>query len=192
MIAGSLAKRYAKALVDVAAASDDLEAIRQELAEFAGLLRVHRELRLFLANPSVLRRDKTRALDEVLASLRLRPLTTSFLRILLEAGRLPVLDNVLRAYQALVDERLGRVKAVVTAAVPLEADAQERLRQRLEQVVGKRVYLEVQQDPGILGGLIAQIGSLVYDGSLRTQLARLREQLVRGVWAEGPRPIFDW
>lgn len=180
MIAGSLAKRYAKALVDVAAASDDLEAIRQELAEFAGLLRVHRELRLFLANPSVLRRDKTRALDEVLASLRLRPLTTSFLRILLEAGRLPVLDNVLRAYQALVDERLGRVKAVVTAAVPLEADAQERLRQRLEQVVGKRVYLEVQQDPGILGGLIAQIGSLVYDGSLRTQLVRLREQLVRG------------
>ncbi len=180
LIAGSLAKRYAKALVDVAAASDDLEAIRQELAEFAGLLRVHRELRLFLANPSVLRRDKTRALDEVLASLRLRPLTTSFLRILLEAGRLPVLDNVLRAYQALVDERLGRVKAVVTAAVPLEADAQERLRQRLEQVVGKRVYLEVQQDPGILGGLIAQIGSLVYDGSLRTQLARLREQLVRG------------
>lgn len=180
MIAGSVAKRYAKALVDVAAASDDLEAIRQELAEFAGLLREQRELRLFLANPSVLRPDKVRALDEVMAIVRLRPLTTSFLRILLEAGRLPALDSVLRAYEALVDERLGRVKAVVTAAVPLEADAEERLRLRLEQVVGKHIYLEVQQDPGILGGLISQIGSLVYDGSLRTQLARLREQLVRG------------
>ncbi|MBI3121575.1 MAG: F0F1 ATP synthase subunit delta, partial [candidate division NC10 bacterium] len=83
MIAGSVAKRYAKALVDVAAASDDLEAIRQELDEFAGLLREQRELRLFLANPSVLRPDKVRALDEVMAIVRLRPLTTSFLRILL-------------------------------------------------------------------------------------------------------------
>lgn len=180
MIAGSLAKRYAKALVDVAAASDDLEAIRRELAGVAVLLRDNRELRLFLANPSVLRRDKLRALDRVMASLGLRPLTTSFLRVLLTAGRLPALEGVLRAYESLVDERLGRVKAVVTSAVPLEGDAQERLRQRLEQVVGKRVYLEVQQDPGILGGLVTRIGSLVYDGSLRTRLARLREQLVRG------------
>ncbi len=180
MIAGSLAKRYAKALVDVAAASNELEVVRQELRGVADLLRGHRELRQFLANPSVPRRDKMRAFEAVVAKLELRPLTTSFLRILLEAGRLPALESVVRAYEALVDERLGRVKAVVTAAAPLAAVEQERLRERLQQVTGKSVYLEVQQDPSILGGLITQIGSLVYDGSLRTQLARLREQLVRG------------
>jgi len=79
-----------------------------------------------------------------------------------------------------VDERLGQIRATVTTAGPLEAEAQERLRQRLEQMTGKTVYLEVQQDPRILGGLVTQIGSQVYDGSLRTQLSRLREELIRG------------
>lgn len=177
MIAGSVAKRYAKALVDVAAASGELEPVGQELRALADLLR---ELRQFLANPSVLRRDKARVFEQIVARMALRPLTTTFLRIVLEAGRLAVLESIVRAYQTLVDERLGRVKAVVTAAVPLDAEQQDRLRQRLGQVTGKDVYLEIQHDPSILGGLIAQIGSLVYDGSVKTQLIRLREQLVRG------------
>ncbi len=180
MIAGSVAKRYAKALADVAAASNELEAVRQELSSFADLLREHGELRQFLTIPSILRRDKVRILGEVATRVALRPLTGSFLRILLEAGRLPALDSVLRAYEGLVDERLGRVKAMVTAAGPLEGEAKERLRRRLEQVTGKSVYLEIRQDARILGGLVTQMGSLVYDGSLRTQLARLREEMVRG------------
>ena len=90
------------------------------------------------------------------------------------------LEQVLRAYETMVDERLGRVRAVVTSAVPLEGEAQEGLRQRLAEMTGKRVYLEVRQDAGLLGGLVTQIGSQVYDGSLRTQLAKLQQELVRG------------
>ncbi len=180
MIAGSLAKRYAKALVDVAAASNEHEVVLRELTGVSQVMQEHRELRQFLANPSVLRADKARGFEQIVGALQIRPLTTTFLRILLEAGRLPALESVVRAYEALVDERLGRVKAVVTSAVPLEAEAQARLRQRLQEVTGKQVYLEVRQDPRLLGGLVTQIGSLVYDGSLKTQLARLREQLVRG------------
>ena len=180
MIAGSLAKRYAKALADVAADSSDLETVRQELRGFADLLLSHRALSRFLANPSVLRRDKVRAFEEIVARLGLRPLTNTFLRMLLTAGRMGALESIVRAYESLVDERMGRVRADVTAAAALGGEQQERLRQRLEQVAGKRVYLEVHQDPAILGGLIAQIGSRVYDGSLRTQLARLRDQLVQG------------
>jgi len=180
LIAGSIAKRYAKALADVAASTNELEVVRQELSDVAGLLREHRELQQFLANPSILRRDKARVLEEVLARLSLRPLTKSFLRILQEAGRLQALEGVLRAYETMVDERLGRVKAVVTTAAPLEGEAHERLRERLAEMTGKTVYLEVQQDAGLLGGLVTQIGSQVYDGSLRTQLARLGQELVRG------------
>ncbi len=179
MIARFVARRYAKALVDVAAATNELEAVRQELSGFVGLLRERRDLRQFLWNPGILRRDKDEVLDGVVSRLEFRPLTRSFLRILLGARRLPALESVLDAYESLMDERLARVKAVVTAAVPLEAEMQEHLRQRLEQVTGKTVYLTVQHDPGILGGLITQIGSLVYDGSLRGQLARLREEMVR-------------
>jgi len=179
LIAGSVAKRYAKALVDVAASGNELEIVRQELSDVAALLREHRELQRFLVNPSILRRDKVRILEEVLARLSLRPLTKSFLRILQQAGRLQALEGVLRAYETMVDERLGRVKAVVTTAAPLEGEAHERLRQRLAEMTGKTVYLEVQLDTGLLGGLVTQIGSQVYDGSLRTRLARLRQELVR-------------
>lgn len=180
MIAGSVAKRYAKALADAAAGSGELEPVAQELAAVADLLREHGELRQFLFNPSILRRDKAQVLEEIVSRLRPRRLTRSFLRILFEAGRLPLLEGVLRAYEALVDQRLGRAKAVVTAPGPLEAEVQERLRRRLQEVTGKSVYLDIRQDPAMLGGLITQMGSLVYDGSLRTQLARLREELVRG------------
>jgi F-type H+-transporting ATPase subunit delta len=180
LIAGSLAKRYAKALVEVAAASNELETVRQDLAAVSTLLRDYREFAQLIANPSVLRRDKARVFERVVAPLGLRPLTTSFLRVVLEAGRLTALASIVRAYEALLDERLGRAKVLVTVAAPLDGAQQERLRERLGAVTGKRVYLELQQDPGILGGLIAQIGSLVYDGSLKTQLARLREQMVRG------------
>jgi F-type H+-transporting ATPase subunit delta len=179
LISGSVAKRYAKALVEVAAASDELEGVRQDLRALADLLREHREIRQFLGNPSVARRDAAAVVKDIGAALRVRPLTATFLQVVLEAGRLAGLEAILRAYEVLVDERLGRVKAVVTSAAPLEADAQERLRRRLGDVTGKDVYLELRQDPALLGGVVTQIGSRVFDGSLKTQLARLRDEMVR-------------
>ena len=179
MIRGSVAKRYAKALVEVAAASNELDGVRRDLHALADLLREHRDLRQFLANPSVSRRDAGEVIKDIGAAMEVKPLTATFLQILLEGGRLAGLEAILRAYELLVDERLGRVRAVVTSAAPLEADAQERLRRRLGDVTGKDVYLELRQDPTLLGGVVTQIGSRVYDGSLKTQLARLRDEMVR-------------
>jgi F-type H+-transporting ATPase subunit delta len=179
LIAGSLTKRYAKALVEVAAASRELEAVRQDLRALADLLTEHRDLRQFLANPTVSRRDTAEVIRDIGAAMRLTPLTATFLQIVLEGGRLAGLAGILRAYERLMDERLGRVKAVVTSAAPLEAEAQDRLRRRLGEVTGKDVYLELRQDPTLLGGVVSQVGSRVYDGSLKMQLARLRDELAR-------------
>jgi F-type H+-transporting ATPase subunit delta len=179
LIAASVAKRYAKALVEVAAASNELDGVRQDLRALAELLRDHRDLRQFVSNPSVARRDAGEVIKDVAAAMNVRPLTATFLQILLEGGRLAGLETILRAYELLVDERLGRVRAVVTCAAPLGADAQEQLRRRLSEVTGKDVYLELRQDPTLLGGVVTQIGSRVFDGSLKTQLARLRDEMVR-------------
>jgi F-type H+-transporting ATPase subunit delta len=179
LIAASVAKRYAKALVEVAAASNELDGVRRDLRALAELLRDHRDLRQFVSNPSVSRRDAGEVIRDVAAAMNVRPLTATFLQILLEGGRLAGLETVLRAYELLVDERLGRVKAVVTCAAPMDADAQERLRRRLGEVTGKDVYLELRQDPKLLGGVVTQIGSRVFDGSLKTQLVRLRDEMVR-------------
>jgi F-type H+-transporting ATPase subunit delta len=179
LIAGSLAKRYAKALVEVAPPAE-LEAVAHEMAAFLEVFRAHKDLRLFLLNPSVLLRDKLAVFGHVVDTLGLRPLTASFLRIVLDGGRIRLLESILQGYEALVDERLGRVKAMVTTPAALDPPTLEALRARLGALSGKTVYLEVRQDPAILGGLIAQIGSQVYDGSLKTQLQTLHEQLTRG------------
>jgi F-type H+-transporting ATPase subunit delta len=179
LIAGALARRYARALADVAAATHELEGVRTDLRAFATLLREQRALRQFLANPSIQRQDAVAVADEVGVRLGLRPLAITFLRILTESGRLLSLEGILRAFEALVDERLGRVKAAVTTAAPLPAAEAEALRHALGKLTGKDVYLEVRQEPAILGGIIAQIGSQVYDGSLRSRLAKLAEELAR-------------
>jgi F-type H+-transporting ATPase subunit delta len=179
LISGSLAKRYAKALVEVAAGFNALDAVCRDLRALADLLREERALRQFLANPSVARRDAAAIIGELGAAMQFKPLTATFLRIVLEGGRLAGLEAILRAYEVLVDERLGRVKAVVTSAAALDGEAQERLRRRLGEVTGKDVYLELRQDPGLLGGVVTRIGSRIYDGSLKTQLARLRDAVAR-------------
>lgn len=177
MIAGAVAKRYARALADVAAEQQALEPVRRDLAAFASLLREQRELGQFLANPSVLRADTVQVVGEIARRMGAIPLSATFLTVLAEAGRLAGLEGILRAFEVLVDERLGRVKAAVKTAAPLAGSEAEALRAALARRTGKEVYLEVQEDPTLLGGLVAQIGSQVYDGSLRTRLARLREEL---------------
>ncbi len=179
MIAASIAKRYAKALAEVAAVSDELDGVRQDLRALADVFREHRDLRQFVSNPTVSRRDATAVVTDVAAAMRVRPLTVTFLQVLVETGRLAGLEAILRAFELLADERLGRVKAVVTSAAPLPADAQEGLRRRLSDLTGKDVYLELRQDPALLGGVVTQMGSRVYDGSLKMQLARLRDEMVR-------------
>jgi len=179
LISGSVAKRYARALVDVAAASDMLERVRQDLRAFADLLAAQRGLRQLLMNPSVPRKGATEVVSDIVAAMGLSPLAATFLRILLDANRLAGLEGILRTYESVMDERLGRIKATVTSAAPLDDAEQERLRRRLCEVAGKQVYIELRQDPAILGGVVTQIGSRVYDGSLKTQLARLRDEMVR-------------
>ena len=141
---------------------------------------------LAVGTPPILRylrhfqsRDAAQVVSDIMAAMGLLPLTATFLRILLDAKRLAGLEGILRAYESLMDERLGRVKAVVTSAAPLDDAERDGLCRRLSEVAGKQVYLELRQDPALLGGVITQIGSRVYDGSLKTQLARLRDELVR-------------
>jgi len=180
LIAGSLAKRYAKALLDVAMESQSAEAVLRELGGVAELVGEQRELRLFLLNPSVRRRDAIQVMDDIAERLQVSPLTRTFLKVVLEAGRMAVLRDILRVYEGLLDERLGRVRAAVTTAAPLDGEQQARLAAVLGRLTGKRVVLELAQNAEILGGMITRIGSRVYDGSLTTQLARLRHELATG------------
>lgn len=192
MIAGALSKRYARALVDAVggaeappaaaaqAAAQNLEAAGRDLEAFAQLLREHRDLRAFFANPGAQRREKEVVMARLTASLGLGAVVTTFLRLLLEKGRLVHFEVIVRMYRDLMDERLGRTRAEVITAAPLDEPTQGRLAERLAAVAGKTVVLDTKTDAGLLGGMVARMGGTVYDGSLRAQLARVREQLLRG------------
>ncbi|MGH7427903.1 MAG: ATP synthase F1 subunit delta [Candidatus Methylomirabilaceae bacterium] len=180
MTAGGLSRRYAKALADVAAERGVLEPVGRDLRAMAGLLKEHREAAAFFANPAIPLTDKRRVLLSLTERVGVSPLSASFLSLILEKRRLPHLEEMAFAYEELIDERLNRVKATVTSAIPLPDQVLEQLKTRLGAVTGKEVYQQSRLDPTILGGLVAQVGGTIYDGSVRTQLRRLREQLLKG------------
>jgi F-type H+-transporting ATPase subunit delta len=101
----------------------------------------------------------------------------SFLRLLVDRRRLGELPDIARSYRDLVDAQVGRVRGTVTSAQPLPPDDLERVRKALAETTRKSLVLEPRTDPAILGGLVAQVGPTVWDGSLRTQLERLRKEL---------------
>lgn len=179
MIAAGLAKRYAKALEEAAAEADALEAVGTELERVATLWHQDPAMAAFFGNPGILSRDKAETLKSLSQRMALAPLVARFLDLLLSRHRMQALPAMARLYRDLMNKRLGRIQAAVMTAVPLAPDLQEGLRRQLAQVLGRTVLLAPHVDPAILGGIVVQVDSTVYDGSLRTQLKQLRERLLR-------------
>ena len=179
MIAGSLAKRYAKALAETAAEANALESVGAELTRVATLWQEQPAMAQFFINPGILLSIKEQTLRSLSKRMKLSPLVARFLDLLLSRDRMQALPAIARIYGDLVNKRLGRVVAAVTTAVPLAGNLNERLRRRMGEVLGETVQLETRVDPAILGGVVVQVDSTVYDGSLRTQLKQLREHLLR-------------
>lgn len=179
MIAASLAKRYAKALAEVAAEADALESVGVELDRLAAYWHDEPAMAAFFGNPGILLSGKEQTLKTLIGRMGLSPLVGQFLMLLLGRDRMQALPSMARIYRGIMNRRLGRVEAAVTTAVPLSLDLQKRLRSRMADVLGKSVILEPRVDPAVLGGMVVQVDSTVYDGSLRAQLRQLREHLLR-------------
>lgn len=172
------ARRYAKALLALAREGGREEAVGAELEEFSGLLAEHSQLRDALLRSWVKGPDRRGVAQAVAVRMGCSPLIRNFVGLLAERGRLDHLREIGQAYRQLVDESLGRVRARVRTVVPLADPERRQLAERLGRATGKTVVVEDQLDPTLLGGFIAQVGSLVLDGSLDGQLARLRGRLV--------------
>jgi len=176
LIQGSLARRYARALL--ASVGDEFARAHADLSAIVGSLRGAPEVLEFFANPTVSRKRKAEVVEKLIEAGKPHPLVANFLRVLAARNRLSYLEDIARVFDELVDERLGRVKAEVVSPAPLQADQAERIREALARATGKQVELSTRVDPAILGGLVAKVGSKVFDGSLRTQLGALRDELL--------------
>ncbi len=180
MIEASIARRYARALLAVATEDDRVEKVGEELAAAAASLRASPELRDVLFNPRFGHAQRQRALDEIVPVLKLSPTVAKLLSLLSARRRLDALDALEREYRALADERAGRVRARVISALALSASELGEIAAALERATRRTVVLESATDASLLGGVVAQVGSVVYDGSLKTQLEQFRVRLKAG------------
>jgi F-type H+-transporting ATPase subunit delta len=182
MTSKTAATRYARALLDVGVKEQvNLEQVEQELAQFVELFRNNPLLERVLVNPAVPVPRKRAAMTELVARARPSTIVGKLLTLLAERDRLMLLRDLLESYrQRLLDYRKV-VRAEVTTAAPLAGDRAKALEDSLARVTGRTVVLETRVDPSIIGGVVARVGSTVYDGSVTRQLERIKERLVEGV-----------
>ena len=171
------AARYARALLDVANKESDPERAEQELAAFVDLVRTNPDLERTLANPVVSAADKRAIVQQILE--RLKPTTPVGKLVLLLAsrGRLALLPDLLDVYRERLMEHRNVLSAEVTTAAPLSPERAEQLQQRLANATGRTITLTTKVDASILGGVVTRIGGTVYDGSVATRLAKVRDRL---------------
>lgn len=174
------AGRYAKALFSIATEAGSAEAAGRELEQFAAALAASPELTAMLQRPWIKPEDRRAVATEVAKRAGCGTAVQKAVGLIAARGRMNHLPELLTAYRALVDEALGRVRAEVRASVTFTEEEKRQLATRLGQALGKQVIVEHTVDSSLLGGFIAQVGSLILDGSLDGQLARMRERLVRG------------
>ena len=178
MVNVSIARRYARALLDVAAEGQRTDAIADQLASLVKAFNQSPELSDVLLNPAYTRAQRTQVIEAVIKMMgNVEPGLANTLRLLVDRNRLVYLPDIARVFRDLSDARAGRVRGHVTSATKMTPDALEQLRKNLQQITQRDVILESREDASLLGGASAQVGSVLYDGSVRTQLEQLRRSL---------------
>ncbi|MBA4394071.1 MAG: ATP synthase F1 subunit delta, partial [Desulfobacca sp.] len=152
----------------------------EELNAFCDLLKRETQARYVLQSPIYDFTNRNNLLKAILEKTGFSQTTNNFIQLLLTKGRIRYLEDISIFYAQLTDELSNIKRAMVTTAVQLSEDIIQRIQAALKEVVQKEVVVTVNQDPSILGGIVAQVGDLTLDGSLRTQLKSLKESLRRG------------
>lgn len=173
----TVARRYATALADVAIERREEREVQNELDQWAQMIEAHPQLKEVFANPTIVHDHKRKVLEDLISRTRVRETTASFLRVLLKNQRLSQLRAIAERFGLVLDERGGMVAAHVTTARPIPEDLQNSLHETLTAATGRKVRLSFTTDESIIGGLVARIGSTIFDGSVQSQLDRLANEM---------------
>ena len=173
----TIARRYAIALADVAIESGEAAAVQEELMQWSKMIDSNPLLKEAFGNPTVPYEQKRKILLQLIQRTRVRQTTANFLQVLLRNQRLSELNEVNKWFGLILDERSGVVAAEVTTARPVAEESIEALRHKLATMSGRKVRLKFVTDADLIGGMVARIGSTVYDGSIRNQLHEMELKL---------------
>jgi F-type H+-transporting ATPase subunit delta len=174
----TIARRYASALAQVAIERRETSEVQQEINSWASVIDDNAQLREVFSNPTIQYDQKRRVLEELISRTRVRETTAAFLRVLLKNQRLSELKYVAERFGQVLDQHNSVVAANVTTARPIPEDLQAALRETLSTTAGRDVRLSFITDENIIGGVVTQIGSTIFDGSVQGQLERLAADFV--------------
>ncbi len=176
----TVARRYATALADVVLKSGETETIKNELKVWEDLIKSNNDLKTAFSSPAIAHLSKEKVLESLLAKTKPSKTTANFLRVLLRNSRLTELSAINEKFDSVLDERSGVVAANVTSSRPLSEAEKAEFKTNIAKMTGKQVNLNFDIDENIIGGVVTRVGSTVYDGSVKTQLENLKQQLVNG------------
>jgi F-type H+-transporting ATPase subunit delta len=169
--------KFAQALADVAGELKQEDQVLGELSSFSELLDSHKELMGTLTHPAIPFSAKRNIVQELAKEIPLTQMVANFILVLIERARLPQFQEVLEAYEIILDELHGIVRADVFTSEDLGKAVDQRLQKAVSTLTGKKVKIDYHLDESLIGGLKLQIGSTIYDGSIDTQLEEFRRRL---------------
>jgi len=173
----TLADHYADALADVAIEQNSVAQIRQQLADFLGMVGQSPDLALILDSPAVQRANKRGVVEALVKQMGASRTLRNFLCVVVDRGRTRLLLEIQASFDRRLDERQGIVRAEVSSAHELADVEKAELRGALERLTGRRVESAYRLDAALLAGTVVRVGSTIYDGSVRTRLEKMRERM---------------
>jgi F-type H+-transporting ATPase subunit delta len=173
----ALAQRYASALADVALAKGSAEQTKRDLAGFTSLYEESGDLRNFLTSPAVGGASKRAVIEKLAKRIGASPTVRNFLFVMADHRRTHELPQILQAFETELRTRQGVAEAQVTSPAELKAAEKQELQRVLERLTGKKIEARYNIDPALVGGASVQVGTTIYDGSVREQLNRMRDKL---------------
>ncbi len=175
----TIANRYAKALIELAEEKKIVDRTTADLAAFADAVEATPTLRKLFTSPIFTPDNKKAVIADLAAKLNMHAVTKRFVEHLAETGRIRYIREVREAYQELLATRLNRAAVRLTTAAAIAPADLAGIKQKLESLTGKQVDIDTRIDPALIGGAKAQVGSVVFDGSIRNQLSKMRDRLTR-------------
>jgi F-type H+-transporting ATPase subunit delta len=174
----SVAGSYARAFADVVVERRlDVEKTRAELSVIGGLLDTSGDLRRVWENPGIPAEQKRKVLDAIVTREGISRPVRNFVAVLMDHRRIQFFDAIVQQFQQEINQRLGFADAEITSARELADEEKRELEAKVQKLTGKKVHARYSRDASILGGAIVQVGSTIYDGSVRGQLERIKEAI---------------
>ena len=178
---GPVAKRYARALLDIGVEGSNYAAIQRQVRDIADLYAGSAPLRAIVANPGVSLDERRKVVDQIVQRAQLAGMVRNFMMLLLDNDRFDHVGGIADELDDMVDVHAGNVRAHVTTASPLKDSQVAVIKAAIAKMTGKNVLLDTAVDPDIVGGVVTRVGSTVYDGSVRSQLQTIRDSILKEV-----------